>query len=308
MKDIRKLQRSGKTYYLYLPDVWVNKNDLKPGSLIQLSESQGSLMLNVFDKGFKRVLKETTIELQNLNPRDFSRLVTGLYLAGYDKFNIKVANPFDDNEIIRHQKWIKKVDIELLDFKKNSAKFFCGVKAENVNEVVQNMFNKLINQARCQKYSKKKLANDHNMNINKNHLLVIRSINQALDDYAYMSKLSLTAKDCVFIYDISYILNNISKLLNRYSNLKKDNNYITRLVKLLQVIPLAFKDRMNKRLLDKFYNFLSKLEPDSVEVEGNIEISKVNDFGDLFRAKILNNLRDLYRKFLDNYFIMSSLS
>jgi phosphate uptake regulator len=89
MADLRKIQRTpGGTFFVCLPKAWADKNGLKRGVVVSVSEtSEGSLLV---DPHYGAELAPRTVTLR---PGPYlSREIIGKYLLGFDVIRVEVKN------------------------------------------------------------------------------------------------------------------------------------------------------------------------------------------------------------------------
>ncbi|MCW4044864.1 MAG: AbrB/MazE/SpoVT family DNA-binding domain-containing protein [Candidatus Bathyarchaeota archaeon] len=92
IEETRKVQfTGGSTYIISLPKKWIDQNNLKKGSVIQLREEEGGALLIT---ATSKVQTQTTEEaLIKISPKDNSaaviRKVVSAYLVGYSLIRIK---------------------------------------------------------------------------------------------------------------------------------------------------------------------------------------------------------------------------
>jgi len=93
--DVRKLISFGKgSYIISMPKSWVEKNNLKKGDLISVSDDGFGLTLSANQQEKKLDFKEIDIDSKNKDIEMLKAEIVSSYLNGYDTINIL----FDNND------------------------------------------------------------------------------------------------------------------------------------------------------------------------------------------------------------------
>jgi len=87
--DVRKLISFGKgSYILSMPKSWIQKNNLKKGDLISVSDDGFELILKAGQEETKPELKEINIDAKGKNIELLKAEIVSSYLNGYDVISI----------------------------------------------------------------------------------------------------------------------------------------------------------------------------------------------------------------------------
>lgn len=87
--DVRKLISFGKgSYIVSMPKSWIEKNNLKKGDLISVSDDGFELILSANQQAKKLELKETNIDAKGKEIEFLKAEIVSSYLNGYDTINI----------------------------------------------------------------------------------------------------------------------------------------------------------------------------------------------------------------------------
>lgn len=91
--DVRKLISFGKgSYIISMPKPWVEKNNLKKGDLISISDDGFELVLSASQQEKKLDAREIDIEAKNKDIEFLKVEIVSSYLNGYDTINILFEN------------------------------------------------------------------------------------------------------------------------------------------------------------------------------------------------------------------------
>lgn len=105
--DVRKLISFGKgSYIVSMPKSWIEKNNLKKGDLISVSDDGFELVLSASQQEKKLDVKEASIDTKGKDIEFLKGEIVSSYLNGYDTINIIFENNNKDapriKEIIRN--------------------------------------------------------------------------------------------------------------------------------------------------------------------------------------------------------------
>lgn len=111
----RKLVKQGvRALTLTLPSSWAEKNNLKQGDDVDVTEVDDALLISTEEK---QPLKEIAVDVSGLSPRLADRFIARAYQKGYDKITIR----FDDPELMLaiKNKVPELMGFEILNLSKN---------------------------------------------------------------------------------------------------------------------------------------------------------------------------------------------
>ena len=77
--DSRKIQKSGTTYYLYLPASWCREHNISTDSVVYLDKSSKG-DLKVIPKKTERNLSSLQIELNDNNKEIINKIIIGRFV------------------------------------------------------------------------------------------------------------------------------------------------------------------------------------------------------------------------------------
>ncbi|MBI2145452.1 hypothetical protein HYU18_03970 [Candidatus Woesearchaeota archaeon] len=147
--EIRKVQRSGSTFYLYLPAAWCKANRIDHDSQLTLDmSSEGNLVLSSNPEVASE--KEITLTFSESNGKLDSRLLNMFIVASYlnpvKSFKIKLSKPISSLDILDQKRLMS--GIELVEFGDDSISCESTVSVEDPDVILRTMIRKIINMIR----------------------------------------------------------------------------------------------------------------------------------------------------------------
>lgn len=98
--NVRKLMAFGKgSFIMSMPKKWIEKNNLKKGDLISLSEEGSELILSASPGNKKKEPKEMSIDAKEKTLDSLKVEIVSAYLNGYDVITIFIDSSFDVRKI-----------------------------------------------------------------------------------------------------------------------------------------------------------------------------------------------------------------
>src|SRR3989338_4183458 len=112
--DVRKLISFGKgSYIVSMPKSWIEKNNLKKGDLISVSDGGFELVLSASQQEKKLDAKEASIDTKGKDIEFLKGEIVSSYLNGYDTINLLFENNSKDapriKDIIRNLSGLEKI-------------------------------------------------------------------------------------------------------------------------------------------------------------------------------------------------------
>lgn len=145
--EIRKVQRSGSTYYLYLPAAWCKSNSVVPDTQLALeTSSDGRLIVSATPKqGGEQQLSLTIPESQGkrLDSRILNMFIVASYLNPVKAFKIKLNKPISSLEILDQKRLLSS--IELVEFGEDSISCESSISVEDPDIILKTMMRKILN-------------------------------------------------------------------------------------------------------------------------------------------------------------------
>lgn len=141
MLDVRKLISFGKgSYIMSMPKSWIQKNNLKKGDLISVSDIGSELVLSANQQEQKSDAKEISIDAKSKGIDFLKAEIVSSYLNGYDTINILFENNSKDvpriKEIIRN---LSGLEIMEQTSTRIVAKNLINVNEISINNIIRRM-------------------------------------------------------------------------------------------------------------------------------------------------------------------------
>jgi len=112
--ETRKVQRTGKsTFIVSLPKVWAVKNDIQPGSLIYITQSDNGALVLSPDRSERDLA--TRLEIGDKVGDPLVRDIIGCYVSGYRTMEVTSAHMTADQKRDIHQIVQKLIGPEILE-------------------------------------------------------------------------------------------------------------------------------------------------------------------------------------------------
>jgi len=112
--ETRKVQRTGKsTFIVSLPKLWAVKNDIQPGSLIYITQSDNGALVLSPDRSERELA--TRLEIGEKVGDSLIRDIIGCYVSGYRTIEVTAAHMTADQKRDIHQIVQKLIGPEILE-------------------------------------------------------------------------------------------------------------------------------------------------------------------------------------------------
>ena len=198
-KFIRRLQKIGSSILVTLPKEWVDANNLKKSSEIEIETSQNSLSITA-NKDV-RPSKEVVISYPLPKEENIVADITGAYLLGYDIIKIKgkTSIPIEDREKIR-ESMRRLVGVEIVEEESSSItiQFLLDATSLNPEKILKRMstiaigmFNETVEGLVSQDKTNLQTMSNRDIEINRQYFLLVRLIRSTMVDRRLASVFNL---------------------------------------------------------------------------------------------------------------------
>jgi len=198
-KFIRRLQKIGSSILVTLPKEWVDSNNLKKSSEIEIETSQNSLSITA-NKDV-RPSKEVVISYPLPKEENIVADITGAYLLGYDIIKIKgkTSIPIEDREKIR-ESMRRLVGVEIVEEESSSItiQFLLDATSLNPEKILKRMstiaigmFNETLEGLVSQDKTNLQTMSNRDIEINRQYFLLVRLIRSTMVDRRLASVFNL---------------------------------------------------------------------------------------------------------------------
>lgn len=247
--DSRKIQRSGTTYYLYLPASWCREHKITTDSTVYLEKSsKGDLLVK--PKKSESSLSCLKIELPDNNPEVINKMIIASYINPVKEFEIKIKENINPDQILKHKQLLG--GLELVDFEENAINCQTSLALSDPDMLLKSMIKKILSIIKLiQNDSSHELINRYEEEVDKTNLLIQKSIITSL---MYRRESRLRHIDLFYIGNLSRVLERLSDILITLTNSQKLVNTIENMLSSF----LVLLDNLNQSDVIRFIKNLEK--------------------------------------------------
>ena len=176
--EIRKVQRSGNTNYLYLPSDWCKRHNITRGSsLVVERTAEGALLLKSETTENQR--QDLHVVLDVTDPRVVSKFVVASSLLPVNSFNIRLRDKVPQLEILEQRKLLGGV--EMVEFGGKTISCEHLVMAQDPLALLRTMIRKLTHLLHLlQEEHDEHLLERYEEEIDRSNVLITKSAMSAL--------------------------------------------------------------------------------------------------------------------------------
>ncbi|MBN1503309.1 hypothetical protein JW930_07255 [Candidatus Woesearchaeota archaeon] len=282
--DTRKIQRSGATYYVYLPASWCRENKITTKSKVRLSRSSsGGLVINTDSK--RPELPSLSLELEETTPEVINKITVASYINPVKKFDILLKDELTSRQILAHKKILG--GLELIEFDSNSISCNTTITLENPKLMISTMIKKMISSIRLIKEAETpELIEKYEEEIDKSNLMIRKSIISSL---MYKKDTELRHIDLFYIGMLSRTLEQVNDILIKLDKEEKIlDNFLVSLKRLEEVL-----NNLNQQSVISYIKQLSRFEKIHVKDEKTFYreriVSLLAHIGEIFSDWLISN-------------------
>ncbi len=176
--ETRKVQRSGNTYYLYLPAAWCKSAGIGPDAQLTLdTSSEGKLIVSSAPQAAEE--KQLALSLSETDGRLDSRVVNMFIVASYlnpvRSFRIKLDKPISSLEILDQKRLLSS--IELVEFGEDHISCESSISVDDPDVILKTMIRKITNMIRImQAKEAKELVQRYEEEIDRSNTLIQKAV------------------------------------------------------------------------------------------------------------------------------------
>ena len=176
--ETRKVQRSGNTYYLYLPAAWCKSAGIGPDTQLTLdTSSKGNLIVSSAPMASEE--KQLSLSLSENNGKLDSRVVNMFIVASYlnpvRSFRIKLNKPISSLEILDQKRLLSS--IELVEFGEDHISCESSISVEDPDVILKTMIRKITNMIRVmQSNEARELVQRYEEEIDRSNTLIQKAV------------------------------------------------------------------------------------------------------------------------------------
>lgn len=206
--ESRKIQRSGTTFYLYLPASWCREHKITTESVVFLDKSsKGDLVVQ--PKKNESSLTSLKFELNDTSREVINKIIIASYINPVKEFNISLKQSISPDQILEHKKLLG--GLELVDFDENSINSQTSLSLSEPDSMLKAMITKILSIGNLMKKDKKhELIWRYEEEVDKTNLLIHKAI---ITNLMYRKESKLRHIDLFYIGQISRNLEQITDVL-----------------------------------------------------------------------------------------------
>lgn len=175
--EIRKVQRSGNTFYLYLPAAWCKTNSIGNDTRLVLDmSSEGSLVVSANSQSAadKQLTLSFSENSGKLDRRLINMFIVASYLNPVRSFKIKLNKPISSLDILDQKRLMSS--IELVEFGEDSISCESTISVEDPDVILKTMIRKMVNMIRVMQTSEAgELVQRYEEEIDRSNTLIQKS-------------------------------------------------------------------------------------------------------------------------------------
>ncbi|MBT3463668.1 hypothetical protein HN451_01670, partial [archaeon] len=172
--ESRKIQKSGTTFYVYLPALWCREQNITTNSVVFLKQNpRGDLIIEKKKQEDDQL--SLSFELKDTNHEVINKFIVASYINPVKKFEIKFNEKLNPKQILEHKKILS--GLELLDFEEDKVYCQTTLSLGDPDILLFTMIRKINSMASfIKKGTTFELIERYEMEIDKCNLLVNKSI------------------------------------------------------------------------------------------------------------------------------------
>jgi phosphate uptake regulator len=259
--ETRKIQRSGTTYYLYLPASWCREHKITTNSTVYLEKSsKGNLVVE--PKKTEASLSSLKFELEESSPEVINKMILASYINPVKDFEITLKQRLSPDQILGHKELLG--GLEMLDFAEDSINCQTSLALSDPDMLLRLMIKKIINITGLLKEDPSHdLIRRYEEEVDKSNIMVFKSIISIL---MYRKESKLKHVELFYIGLISRSLEQISDIV---ITLGKDRETINSVEKMMASLLKVLENKTQAEVI----SFIK-----SVERLGNIEVDNLTKY------------------------------
>ncbi len=175
--EIRKVQRSGSTFYLYLPAAWCKTNRIGNDTQLVLDmSSEGSLVVsaNPQSAADKQLILNFSENSGKLDRRLINMFIVASYLNPVRSFKIKLNKPISSLDILDQKRLMSS--IELVEFGEDSISCESTISVDDPDVLLKTMIRKMVNMIRIMQTNEaRELVQRYEEEIDRSNTMIQKS-------------------------------------------------------------------------------------------------------------------------------------
>jgi phosphate uptake regulator len=226
--DIRNIQKSGNTYYIYLPAAWCKQNSITTKSQVVLeTSSEGNLLVLPYSS--ERIDSTLTINLKEHDMKIINKFLVGAYLNPIKSFTIKLDRRITSLDILDQKKLIGGV--EVVEFGEDQIMCESSMTVEDPGLLLRTMIKKVANMLHVMmKNSTPELLQRYEEEIDRSNMLITKSVMSSM-----MFRTSTRLRNIDLFY-MALLSKNLEGLADNLPRIKKNESMQKTLMELMNLL------------------------------------------------------------------------
>ncbi len=285
---VHKLQKSGRSFYVYMPTDWVLSNNLIRGSEVNINRFNNSIIIN--PSSINRSKRVITVSLKDNNINSLINIITRLFVAGFDEFTVKFNNQLSSDSLTELRSAINHLGLNMIDISSNSISLNVNLSINDLHKFISDLLYKSLNVVRM-------ISNDTNNDMINHQItsfyyyrfMVLRSL------YRFqlgIEQISIKPYEVNFLRTLAV---NLTRLLVHLVKVN-DESFINDVKHFLEKLNVVF-DKPNLDKLNELLVLSDKLKIDENKVKSNEDYRK---------RRVNRCVEDIVRFFISDYLVSVS--
>lgn len=176
--DIRNIQRSGSTYYLYLPKAWCMQNSVNPDTKLVLeTSSEGDLIVSPHNRKAKQASLQLKLAMHDM--RVVNKFIMAAYINPVKSFRIQMDKEISSLDILDQKRLLSGV--EIVEIGGNQISCESSIFVDDPDIMLKTMVKKLMNALHIMiKKGENELLTRYEEEIDRSNTLIAKSVVSAL--------------------------------------------------------------------------------------------------------------------------------
>lgn len=255
---VKRVQKSGKANFFYLPQKWITDFGIKAGDYVNIKDSPfGELIVSPVNT--KRVTENIELNVNDCDLTFLKRLVFRCFISGFDSFAISIKKTFNRNELLASKKNIDLLisGMEITDISSNHLKLNFSAETPAVMPLFKSFLNNAENFVSAVRYNDTELSKHYKIEFERGFFLVLRSVNKSLRSISS----DISKSDAVTIMEL---VNNISNsIIEQEIKAKLVNDYEL-IIETIRLLKSDF-DKLSLDTVQKLALILDKFKSSTVK-------------------------------------------
>ena len=229
--ELRNIQRSGSTHYVYLPAQWCKENSISLDSKVELNVSpDGKLMLSVF--GTEKPKESLIINVPDGDDRFVNNYIKAAFLNPLKSFKIKLNKDINPSDILRFKEHMGGIDF--VEFSNKEITCESPTYSEEPDVLLSMIVRKMLSMINLIiENHNKELVERYEEEIDRNNISIRKS---AMGTLTFKRPSKLKHIELFYIVEISAQLEKIADHVVKGDLSKEELKHLSEILKLIQKV------------------------------------------------------------------------